>query len=94
VGDYSYSCFTAVLTYSQPNIFIDITGHAQITDLSLATIIQDTDSLANTTYHQGHAPRWTAPEILWFGSPANKKSDVFSFGMVIIEVWNHQSILY
>ena len=34
-----------------------------------------------------HAVRWAAPEILDMEQPVSKRSDVYSFGMVVVEVW-------
>jgi len=64
---------------------IDASGNPRITDFGLATIARDPNSFPGATDAQGYTPRWTAPEIL-DGGLATKESDVFSFGMVIIEV--------
>lgn len=73
------------LRYFQPNIMVDALGNARITDFGLAAIIRDPNSRTSATDDHHQTPRWTAPEILQSGSPT-KESDVFSFGMVIIEV--------
>ncbi|KAF9647398.1 kinase-like protein [Thelephora ganbajun] len=70
-----------------PNILVDTSGHARITDFGLASIVRDPGSVASAFDGSGHAPRWTAPEI-FRGGPASKKSDVFSFAMVIFEVFS------
>ena len=68
------------------NILIDKKGRARLTDFGLASITggdfsvitpQDPDT-ANTT-------TWAAPEILK-GGPVTKEGDVFTFGMVAVEV--------
>ena len=65
----------------QPNILVDGSGHACITDFGL---IQDTLDAALKA--EGQSTRWTAPEILKeIGTPSTE-ADVFSFGMVMIEV--------
>jgi len=69
---------------------VDATGHARITDFSLATIGPVPNSPTGTPDDHGYT-RWTAPEILWYGSPVTKQSDIFAFGMVIIEVGGDQS---
>ena len=66
------------------NILIDATGNAQIVDFALSTVARD--SPENTPVEQHNTPRYTAPEILKDGAPHSKESDVFSFGMVVIEV--------
>jgi len=35
---------------------------------------------------KGHTPRWAAPEVLKGADEATREADVFSFGMVVIEV--------
>ena len=55
-------------------------------DFGLASVARGQNSVANTTDGYGYTPRWTAPEMWREGTPASKKSDVFSFAMVIYEV--------
>ena len=68
------------------NILIDKDGHARLTDFGLASVIRGEysiyspqESTATTT------TTWAAPEILG-GGPATKEGDVFTFGMVTVEV--------
>jgi len=70
----------------QPNILMDDTGHARITDFGLTTVAQNLDSVRTTSENQGHTARWTAPEILNEQGTYSKEADVFSFAMVMIEV--------
>ena len=70
---------------------VDGSGNIRITDFGLATIARDPTSLVSTSENQGHTLRWTAPEVLGSGQGVTKKSDVFSFGMVMIEVSSNQS---
>lgn len=70
----------------QANILVDAAGNARIVDFGLATIARDTNSLQSTRGHHGNTPRFTAPEILKDIARHNKESDVFAFGMVVIEV--------
>ena len=84
---YSYITF---LTWSaQPNIVVDESGNARITDFGLSRIRRDPSSIP-TSDNNGHTLQWTAPEILRGGS-ASTKSDVFSFAMVIYEVEGDES---
>ena len=65
----------------QPNILIDVCGHARITDFGLA---QDTLDIA--VMPEGRSLRWTAPEVLAETGTPSTEADVFSFGMVMVEV--------
>ena len=65
---------------------MDGSGNAQIADLGLTSIIRDPHSVPSASDGHGYTPWWTAPEILLDGIAASKKSDIFSFGMIIYEV--------
>ena len=65
---------------------VDGSGNSRIMDFGLASIARGPSSIASATEGYGHTPRWTAPEMLREGISASKKSDVFSFAMVIYEV--------
>ena len=67
---------------------VDESGHPRITDFGLATIARNPHSHMSTLDGDGHTARWCAPELLISEQPADKRSDIFSFGMVIIEVGN------
>jgi serine/threonine protein kinase len=78
--------FHDALTRVQPNILVDDTGHARITDFGLATVTQNLDSMQSASEDRGNTARWTAPEILTEEGTHSKEADVFSFAMVMIEV--------
>ena len=63
---------------------MDDTCHARLTDFGLSTIVPDFGSAGSIK--DGHAVRWSAPEVLDKERPVSKESDVFSFAMVVIEV--------
>ena len=84
--------FTTGLTPSQTNVLVDTTGHARITDFGFATVTQNLDSIQRVLGGQGHAARWTAPEILHERGTYSKEADIFSFAMVMIEV-RYRSLL-
>ena len=69
---------------SQPSVLVDNAGHARLTDFGLAAIVLNSGSSGST--RDGQAVRWAAPEILEKGLPVSKKSDVYSFAMVVTEV--------
>ena len=54
-------------------------------DFGLAAVARDSNSLLSTPSEHGSTARWAAPEVLRGASPS-EKSDVFSFGMVMMEV--------
>lgn len=56
-----------------------------MTDFGFASIVRGLDSVLVTKV-QGFTPRWTAPEVIRTGDRNTKEADVFSFGMVGIEV--------
>ena len=73
---------------------MDDTGHARLTDFGLFAIAPEFGFAMPAT--DGHAVRWAAPEILDRKQAVSKESDVFSFAMVVIEVWarNFTSLVY
>ena len=77
---------TTMLIPAKPNILVDATGHARITDFGLATITQVPGRIQNPLDDYGHSPLWVAPEILDGRAAYSKETDVFSFAGVIIEV--------
>ena len=62
---------------------MDATGRARITDFGLAMVTRDLGSIRKTPNED---VRWIAPEILAGWGTYSKEADVFSFGMVTIEV--------
>jgi serine/threonine protein kinase len=73
---------------------VDSSGNPRIMDFGLSTIIRDPNSYVSASENRDHTPRWTAPEILGSDQAATEESDVFSFGMVMIEVGGDRSITY
>lgn len=63
---------------------MDDIGHARLTDFGLAAIVLDSGPAGSI--RDGHAVRWAAPEILDKRRPVSRKSDVYSFAMVVTEV--------
>ena len=77
---------TTIFTSNQPNVFVDATGRARITDFGLVMVTRDLDSIRSASDEHEHGARWIAPEILDGQGTYSKEADVFSFGMVTIEV--------
>ena len=80
------SRLTTRLTPRQSNILVDASGHARITDFGLAVVTQDLELMRSGSEECGDSVRWIAPEILDGRGTHSKEGDVFSFGMVMIEV--------
>lgn len=65
---------------------INESGIPRIGDFGVSTIARNPHSPESTCGEDKFTARWCAPEILKNGQPASKESDIFAFGMVIIEV--------
>ncbi|KAF9647918.1 kinase-like protein, partial [Thelephora ganbajun] len=85
--DYLHSCNVVYGDLKGANILVDATGNARIVDFGHANIAGDIISFVSNTNEQVNTPRYPAPEILGDGGRCSKESDVFSFGMVMIEVF-------
>lgn len=72
---------------------MDATGHARITDLAFSTVTPDADAVQNPSEDWGQASRWTAPEILNEEGTHSKQADVFSFAMVMVEVYHRPAAI-
>ncbi|KAF9644755.1 kinase-like protein [Thelephora ganbajun] len=83
---YLHSCNVIHGDLGGPNILVDRDGHAQITDFGLAIVTQNLDSIRSASSDEGHAVRWTAPEILNEEGTYSRAADIFSFAMVMLEV--------
>ena len=70
----------------QANVVVDASGNARITDFGHTRVAQDIILPGSADGRQGCTTRWAAPEVLRDDSQVTKESDIFSFGMVIIEV--------
>ena len=81
-----------MLTLVQPNILVDATDRARITDFGLATVTKNLDSIRTASDNRGITVRWTAPEILNEEGTYSKEADVFAFAMVTIEVCRKRAI--
>jgi len=75
-----------------PSILVDDMGHARLADFGLAAVAPDFGSPGSV--RDGHAVRWAAPEILDRGRPVCKESDIYSFGMVVIEAFTGKAPFY
>ncbi|CAF0993967.1 unnamed protein product [Adineta ricciae] len=71
------------------NILLGNEGRTvKIADFGLSTRISNDNSIQkNEIYYQRLPIRWTAPEVLADQKVYSIKSDVWSFGIVLIEIW-------
>ncbi|KAF9789636.1 kinase-like domain-containing protein [Thelephora terrestris] len=69
-----------------PNVLIDHTGHARLTDFGFTSVVRGVNSVLVTEV-QGYSARWAAPEVLENGDQNTREADVFAFGMIVIEVF-------
>ena len=74
------------LTPQQQTILVDTTSRARVTDIGLATGMQNPLPVHNPSTYYGHHAPWAAPEILHIPGACGKEGDVFSFAGVMIEV--------
>ena len=67
------------------NLYTEIYGFIQIADFGMSRALQDTDYYVS---RGGKIPvKWTAPEALHY-KKYSTASDVWSFGMVMYEIWS------
>lgn len=81
--------------YTQLNILFDGAGVPRISDFGISSItFNPVSNNASTPFH-GYSLRWAAPEILEAPNDESRRptkmSDVYAFGMVVVEVCcNHR----
>ena len=64
------------------------TNIIKIADFGLSTIVNDRDAERRQEAHSQKLPvRWSAPEVLGNKATYSIKSDVWSFGILLIEIW-------
>ncbi|KDR73425.1 hypothetical protein GALMADRAFT_124495 [Galerina marginata CBS 339.88] len=65
------------------NVLISKNGTARLSDFGLSKFLEDCGKAATATHSMN--PRWFAPELL-HSAPVSTHSDVWSFGMVCLEI--------
>lgn len=65
------------------NVMLDSDFHAHLGDFGLARLMFED---ASVTIPMAGTPAYLAPEFLGFSGKATQESDVYSFGMVVLEV--------
>ena len=69
---------------AQTNILVDRLGRARIMDFALTSVDRNQGPASGVTEMRDNITRWAAPEVE--NGPFTKKSDIFSFAMVMVEV--------
>jgi len=67
-------------------MLIDDNGCVRLTDFGLITISETVDFMTTTTQGDRGSLRWMAPELMISGGKKNCATDIYAFGMTIIEV--------
>jgi len=88
VRGYFKSYGTTVLTPGQSNILVDCTGHARITGFGNTVAIEDENVVRSDPGDYFHIAQWAAPETSSGQLEYGKEADIFSFAMVMIEVYH------
>ncbi|KAF9644747.1 kinase-like protein, partial [Thelephora ganbajun] len=69
-----------------PNILVDGSGRMRIADFGFTAVTKNQNSIVSALPHRGCTAGWAAPEV--FNEEIyNKEADIFSFAMVMIEVF-------
>ena len=77
---------SAVLIFLyQSNVLINRRGRARLTDFGLTSVVRGLKSV-RVPELRGGTLRWAAPEVIRGESSGTQKADIYSFGMVVIEV--------
>lgn len=81
---------------SQTDVLVDRFSRARVADFTFATIDLSQGTLegapCSAMVISNLPARWTAPEVLKEKGPPSKKSDVFSFAMVMYEVGSKYAV--
>ena len=96
-GSYSISFSAASIILHQPNILVDHSSHACLTDFGFASVVRGLRSILVTEV-QGYSARWAALEVLESGDRNTREADIFAFGMVVVEashcIFLHQRLMW
>ncbi|KAG2118945.1 kinase-like domain-containing protein [Suillus discolor] len=73
------------------NIVVDASGNPLLADFGFAKVLEDVTGV-NFTMSAGvsNSQRWLAPELCCDGGMLTTQSDIFAYGMTILEVMTHQ----
>ena len=82
VSAYSKSSSAVLMSFYQLNILINHRGRARLADFGFTSVLRSIFVLE----FRERTLRWAAPEVIRGGSRGTREADIYSFGMVVIEV--------
>ena len=68
------------------NVFVDKDGVLRIGDFGLSRMVSDESLWLTSATQAGGTVRWMAPELFMTGAVKEWTSDVYAFGMTVLEV--------
>ena len=74
-----------LISFYQSNVLISRRGRARLTDFGFTSVVRGLNSV-RVPELLGCTLRWAAPEIIRGESGGTQGADIYSFGMVVIEV--------
>src|ERR1700753_3226606 len=74
-----------LISFYQSNILISRRGRARLTDFGFTSVVRGLNSVLVPEL-RGGTLRWAAPEVIRGRSGGTQEADIYSFGMVVIEV--------
>ena len=91
VSVFSGSRFAVLIYFYQSNILISRRGRARLTDFGFTSVVRGLNSVLVPEL-RGCTLRWAAPEVIRGRSGGTQEADIYSFGMVVIEVSSPTSL--
>ena len=74
-----------LIFFYQSNVLISRRGRARLTDFGFTSVVRGLNSVRAPEL-QGCTLRWAAPEVIRGESGGTQEADIYSFGMVVVEV--------
>ena len=81
----SESPSAVLISFDQSNVLISRRGRARLTDFGFTSVVRGLNSVLVPDM-RGCTLRWAAPEVIRGESGGTQEADIYSFGMVVIEV--------
>ena len=76
---------TVLTSFYQSNVLISRRGRARLSDFGFTSVVRGLNSVLVPEL-RGCTLRWAAPEVIRGRSGGTQEADIYSFGMVVIEV--------